>query len=432
MMKEDKMRRVITVGYYADFSRFFSLIKIHTDNKKFEFLHVNLHLSGYVYSLVHKQKSIYLPWSAPNDDEKKMEAPADDDFYAKFIHYHKKLNPTLSTQKLILQAKRYYHYIAKLLDSYQPDLIILSGDSRMPVEIFNHLAHKKKIQVCFFEQAPLGRTIIDNAGVNANCSFRNINVNQIMNTKPVAYAPIKLSRWQGYKKYRLIDLVVETFFPRLQPVEHQRPARKKFDQDAYNALVKHKSFDLQKTQDERKKYLLILQVPDDVNMIYHSPWFSNHASIVAAVLASLPDNALLIVREHPLFKQLYEPALYQHISNNENIYLEQSSSLLSSLQRADVIVVNNSTVGLEAIQLSKPVVVLGDAYYDSTELCLKYNGTDLDKLLLAATQVRQDDPMFRDKYLSYLFNDVFIPGHFRDIDGPSPACIANWIIEHVD
>ncbi|MCV5934553.1 hypothetical protein OFO87_31015, partial [Escherichia coli] len=88
---------------------------------------------------------------------------------------------------------------------------------------------------------------------------------------------------------------------------------------------------------------------------------------------------------HPLYKQLYESELYAYINEHSNIYFDYSVRLADAMNVADVVVVNNSTVGLESIEIGKPVVVLGNAYYDQFPLCYKFNGENLMQLLANAS-----------------------------------------------
>ncbi|URQ59610.1 hypothetical protein LQ939_12550 [Pantoea alhagi] len=428
----EKKIDVLTIGYYADFARFFDLIAKRSlqINSKLTFQHINLHLSGQVYSFIHRQKAFYLPYRAHKTKSDKNNLSSQEKaFYRQFISYHIRLVPKINEDELILQARKYFNYLKFFFDKTQPKLIILSGDSRMPAEIILFLAREMGVKIIHFEQAPLGRTILDPQGVNANCSFKDANVfaSHTQPVKPVNF--VRRKKWQGYKKYRAIDILVEKFAPSLQSIEHKRPVRKVVDNQCYQ-LATTKSYKLSEIAG-KKIFLLVLQVPDDVNMIYHSPWFSNHFDIVKAVYHALPDDSILIIREHPLYKRLYEDLLYIFIGEHKNVFFDQSDSLNQAISNCKVVVVNNSTVGLEAIELGKPVVVLGNAYYDECEFCIKYQGKDLKGILRAALDMPSLEGNKREKYLSFLFNDMFIDGHFRDVDGPAPDNIAKWINNNV-
>lgn len=423
---------VLSVGYYADFSRFFDLIAKSTKklNPNLSFQHINLHLSGQVYSLLHRQRAFYLPCQAQRTVKESLTVEDEDAaFYRQFIQYHVRLVPEIAENKLIAQAKKYFIFLKDYLEKTQPKIILLSGDSRMPAEIIRFLAMQMGIKIMYFEQAPLGRTILDPNGVNANCSFRDPEniISYIEPANPVTST--KRKKWSGYKKYRAIDILIERFLPAFQPIEHKRPVRTPVGDEIYQSAVKKSA--TASDLSGKKTFLLVLQVPDDVNMVYHSPWFSNHVDIVKAVYQALPEKSALIVREHPLYKRLYESSLYTFIRDNKNVFFDHSESLIQAINECDIVIVNNSTVGLESIELGKMVVVLGNAYYDQSDFCIKYHGENLDGLLRSALEKPLADHAERHRYLSFLFNDKFIDGHFRDVEGPAPDSIAKWINNHV-
>lgn len=421
-MTLSKIEKIMTVGYYADFSRFFKRLEsqLKSHNKNHEFIHVNYYLSGFLYSLCHKQRSIFLPLAAKINRKYKSVAH-DDEFYKNFIGYHHRLMNGMIDEELIEQSKLYYHYLEGKIKEFKPDLIILSGDARLPTEIIINIAKKLSIKTLYFEQAPLGYTIIDSEGVNANCSFRAPFINDIGNIPLPDYAKVSDLTWQGYKKYRLIDLIIERFLGFLMPADHIRPKRKRVDSKILD-LAKEKCA----PASQEFTYLLVLQVPDDVNMIYHSPWFNNHYDIVKAVSANLPEYSRLIVREHPLYAGLYEPELYSLVAVHPRVYFDQSATLAQAIDESNSVIVNNSTVGLEALEKGKKLLVLGDAYYDNQGLCIKYDGKDLRKVLMTTQEFEMNKSDLK-RYLNYLFGNIFVPGHFRHKNSVAPKNIADRI-----
>jgi len=181
--------------------------------------------------------------------------------------------------------------------------------------------------------------------------------------------------------------------------------------------------------EEKKIFLLILQVPYDVNMVYHSPFYTNHFEIVKDVYSNLPLNTQLLVREHPLFKGKYEKELFEFMYQNK-ISLD-SDDLYSSINKSDVIIVNNSTVGIEAISKLKTLVILGNSYYDNTNICLKLKEKDnLNNLLSSAIDFVID----KKNVLSFLddfLNNYLIDGHFRDTKLIASKNIAKEILNDI-
>lgn len=420
--------KVLTLEYYADFSRFFSLIenecqKIDSDAK---FLHVTLYLSGAIYSILHNKNNIYLPFVKNTTNPFSVT-----DSMENFIKYHMVLNSiSIDKEKLLNLATRYYHALINIINEFKPDLIISSGDSRLAGEILKYIADLNKIKIVYFEQAPLGRTILDSKGVNANASFRSLNISNLANTKGRCYSPIVDEKYVGYKKYRFLDLLIEKLVPSFQSEDKLRPKRKKISNKYYEKLIAHNSIHkLKYEKNDNIIFLLILQVPDDVNMIYHSPYFNKHSDIIKSLSHALPEKSVLVVREHPLYKQLYEEDVYELISKDSRLYIDDSRSLNNSIDNSDVVIVNNSTVGIEALERGKSLVVLGNAYYDLDDICYKYKGYNLDGLLLKALASPKDKNIINN-YLNHLFNNVFIEGHFRHKNGLAAKNIANRIMSN--
>ena len=107
------------------------------------------------------------------------------------------------------------------------------------------------------------------------------------------------------------------------------------------------------------------------------------------------------------------PEIVKRTLKKHNISLD-SEDLYASMNNATVVVVNNSTVGIEAISKLKPLVVLGNCYYDNNKLCLKLNEKkELKKVLkdsLTFTPLKVDVINF----LYSFIQEVLIDGHFRD------------------
>ncbi|ELB2841362.1 hypothetical protein QNE53_004724 [Vibrio alginolyticus] len=121
------------------------------------------------------------------------------------------------------------------------------------------------------------------------------------------------------------------------------------------------------------------------------------------------------MREHPLFKGQYDEELYFLVESSHNVIISNNDRLDDAINSSELTIVNNSTVGLEALFLNSPLVVLGNSYYDNPKFVYKYNGNGLDKLILKAISEPIDNLVVTER-LNYLFNEHFIDGHFRDLD----------------
>ncbi|MBG5883988.1 hypothetical protein [Providencia alcalifaciens] len=393
------MKKILTISYYADFSRFFEVALDPILDKKCTWINLCIYPSSYIYSRIHKHDCVFLPQSVNNYVGEKKEL--DELELKKLSKYHG------DSKKIIDKTQKYLSYYDNLLDKEKPDLIILSGDSRIPVTTLAYIAKERKIKTIYFEQGPINTTILDSKGVNANCSFRHSNEINNQSKRFEEAKKTRIKKWTGYKKYRLIDI----FYAFLSSKNNPEISKYKLPR------IQQK---ISRTPAPRNTSyaLLILQVPEDANMILHSPYFKDHCTIVKAVYnalkLSLPEHNL-IVREHPLYIGKYEKPLYDFITENKDIYLDPKSNLIELIRSSELVFVNNSTVGLEVMSIGKPLIVLGDSYYDNNLYTNKYYGHDLDRLILSSLNDIEKINLAK-KRVNYLFNDIFITGHFRDLD----------------
>lgn len=386
------MKKVLTVSFYADFSRFFHLCEKSLSIKA-SFKNLCLYPSAYIYSKMHGQDAEYLPASIRKIGTIKVVEVSESDLEYVCGYYDKPEN-------YFEVAKMYINYFEMYLIENKFDLIILSGDSRLAIRALKIVASRSETPLLYFEQGPYGTTILDPEGVNANCSFRSSKLtlknsdlkNEIINSTS--------KKWLGYKKYRVIDYILYKF-------GFSYPEQDNLETKKKNTL----SLEVGKVQ--LPCIVLILQVPLDANMKCHSPHFSNHFEIISEVYMNLPSGYRLIVREHPLHKGYYESDLYEFINDNK-IYLSRKESLNELIEMSDLVVINNSTVGVEALILEKPILVLGDSYYDNDFFIHKYDGVDLKVSLLAALANNKCSQEIINERLNYLFAECFIPEHFRN------------------
>ncbi len=107
---------------------------------------------------------------------------------------------------------------------------------------------------------------------------------------------------------------------------------------------------------------LPLQIENDSNILFYSPHYSSFLEIIKDIQNVLKDikNTTLIIKPHPENKS--------RIEEIKSIIIEKSRivtdiNIYSLLAVSDIVITVNSTVGLEALTLYKPVIVLGQAIY---------------------------------------------------------------------
>lgn len=418
--------KVLCISYYDKFSRFFigieKELKKTTPSTQFEIL--SLYPSGYFYSLfrgVTSTLASFKCWLSAYKNRRKyasilsQKKPVYREFdLDRLIDYQIKLNKNIKRESLLLQAIEYINFIDKKTTT-SPDVILLIGDSRLLIDITKIIAKRKGIKTYFIEQGPYNTTFFDTKGVNANASiagyqpeitenlsFKKEKINQFINR-------VKDKKYNRLPFYRGFDYILEFLIQHtvLLPPDLKNPATKTYKKA-------HLLKELKLVEKEKNVFLLICQVPFDVNLTHHSPFYSSHTQILKDVYTHLPEDSVLIVREHPLYKKKYAKEFYEFISTQPGIYIDTNKSFDEVLEKTHAVIVNNSTVGLEAIIKGKPVLALGNSYYDRSGMCLKLqHKIELKELLKEVLHFSAEENKI-DNYLYELFTNHLIEGHIID------------------
>ncbi len=99
---------------------------------------------------------------------------------------------------------------------------------------------------------------------------------------------------------------------------------------------------------------------------------TNQLEVIRQISKSLPIDYKLYVKEHPLMVQYRPRAFYKEIKKNLNVALiDPSVSGAELVERAALLVTITGTLGLEATFLQKPVIVLGNIWYDALSFIKK-------------------------------------------------------------
>lgn len=426
---------VLCFGYYDKFSRFFLGIKkeLKKENSNLKFKVFSICFSGFLYTLIRLEFSYWLPakaWFHTFKNQKKyFRIIKNKDTYKgvnykNLIKYHQKLNSSISTKKLLFQALAYIDIFEKIFENIKPDLIILVGDSRLSIETSIILAKKYNIKTYYIEQGPFNSTFFNDIGVNANAKIHleSKKLLQIKKGNNTFTNNFKNKKYNRSPIYRGFDYLLDTILEK----SCVYPPDLKYTDTFPSVLKTSKKVLPLKINKEFPVFLLILQVPLDVNMINHSPFFSNHYSIIKTIHENLPNNSQLIIREHPVYKNKYEKALYEYTKENK-LNFDYNTGLHESLNLADVVIVNNSTVGVEAIALKKTVIVLGNSYYDHSQICIKYNkGEDLKLLLENALKFKPQE-YYISTFLNKLMSNHLVEGSVTDLNLKAAKVISKKI-----
>ena len=152
----------------------------------------------------------------------------------------------------------------------------------------------------------------------------------------------------------------------------------------------------------------------DTQIREHSPWLEDMRALFDA-LSTHHDgrHPMLVFKEHPSSPIRY-PDLHERSGPRERFANGNDTQTL--IEDADAVITVNSTVGLEAILLGKPVLVLGRAFYAIPGLTLSAEGPEELAEALHRLSDWKPDPVLRRKFLDYLSRDYCVPGSWREPD----------------
>jgi hypothetical protein len=93
--------------------------------------------------------------------------------------------------------------------------------------------------------------------------------------------------------------------------------------------------------------------------------FSDYRDVVGKVVDALPDDILLVVKEHPSAIGYRSVDQYSKLLSKNNIIICHAAESTGKLiDVADAVLINtSSTTGLESVALGKPVLALGSCHY---------------------------------------------------------------------
>jgi capsular polysaccharide export protein len=169
-----------------------------------------------------------------------------------------------------------------------------------------------------------------------------------------------------------------------------------------------------------------LQLQTDYQIRAHSP-FRSQEQVIDLVLRSFaeqsPTNVQLVLKTHPLDNGLVDWkqeafAAAERLGIADRLQVIFGGDLSSLLSRSEGIVTVNSTVGIQALAIGKPVKVLGTAIYDIDGLT--------DQKPLEAFWGKPEAPSLalRDAFLRLLAAAIHERGNFYSKEGAKAAAKA--------
>lgn len=265
------------------------------------------------------------------------------------------------------EAAMMHPYLSDLIAARQPDTIIVYNGSNYPESVLADVS--KNHRRIFVEGGFFPRTLqLDPLGLNA------------ANSVP---------RTPDFYLETTEDFAAEG----LPEVVNNRPSKGRF------APV-----------DLEPGYVFVpFQVPSDMQVTLHSPWIRDMEMFQDAIcdLAEACPEETFVIKEHPSFKR----SVIGRRSHPRVIYANGNvTSELIAGSRA--VITLNSTVGIEALLLGRPVITLGEACYNIDGLVLRAGTPEALTQAVRKAQAWHPDARLRRQFLGYLWNRYLIHGSY--------------------
>lgn len=274
----------------------------------------------------------------------------------------------------VIERLRLAKYLA-LLEQEKPSRVVLWNGKKLPNQTVVLAAQLSGIPLYFYENGLLpGTTSLDPVGVNQAASVpktREFYFSPQVESLPEFHSPALVAR-QAHKKRRSGQEI-----------------------------------------DLPERYVFVpFQVPHDTQVVCYSPWIDSMEALYQAVMQAvkeLNDPELKVVfKEHPSW--------YKHYSH---LYHKDSQALFANhnateqlIDNAEAVITINSTVGLEALQLDKRVITLGQACYNIEGLVMTADGPQALTERIQALGSWQPDHRLRNNFFRYLQHVYAIPGNW--------------------
>jgi len=164
-----------------------------------------------------------------------------------------------------------------------------------------------------------------------------------------------------------------------------------------------------------KPYIFFpLQVNKDTQIKNNSP-YSDMYQILDAIVPLIRNTEYnLIIKEHPK-ENTYTS--YSRYRQKNKIFVVKNVNLDKLIEHSEAVVTVNSSVGLQAIEKYKKVMVLGSAFYTnapSVHTCNLFTESFLSVLAnLKSGTVNKTEV---DKYIAHCREEIFIEGNWSNPD----------------
>jgi hypothetical protein len=187
------------------------------------------------------------------------------------------------------------------------------------------------------------------------------------------------------------------------------------------------------------KYILFyLHYEPDLSTIVWAPYIKNQLEAIKNISFSIPNGYKLYIKEHPLSVGTRDRGFYKTIVSNHNVKLINSSfDGKKLLENTDCVVTITGSIGNEAMYFNKPIITLGNVYYN--DFIGTKNVTDFSKLkeeilksIKDKNYTEKDVEIFIIKLLAFTYEGDYYKTVVNPENLQNSKKISNSILEYIN
>jgi capsular polysaccharide export protein len=164
-----------------------------------------------------------------------------------------------------------------------------------------------------------------------------------------------------------------------------------------------------------KKYVFMpFQDDRDTQVRLFSPWIKNMRELFAlGELIQAKTGLTVVFKEHPSSRESY-PELHQRC--HASLMFANGNSTQELIESSLFVVTLNSTVGLESLLLGRPLLTLGQAFFNIPGVVMHADSAEQMLDIVAAFPEWPLYPELRNSFLRYLREEYCVPGSWQQAD----------------
>ncbi|MDD6088117.1 MAG: capsular biosynthesis protein [Desulfovibrionaceae bacterium] len=330
-------------------------------------------------------------------------------------------------------------WIAKLMNERQVTDLMVYGDWRPHHREAVHIARLRGISIWAFDEGYLRPKWItmEMNGVNGNSSLpktpeeiRKIlpqcidlpdsidSENPFMNRQILGFR---------YAAFSVLGLPFFPFYRTHRPYGHLKEMLCGWIPRIFSSRRRRRSTNAELTRLGNKPYILFpLQLDSDSQVRRYSP-FSGMKEAIAFIMTSFAKNApkdiCLLIRNHPLDNGLIR---YDRFISNfskacgiaDRIFFTDDANKKGMLEQAQAVVLLNSTMGMTALAMNKPVFCVGKAIYAMPGLAQNTEYGNLDDFW---SHPQPPDPHLLEQFQTVVTCKALVNGNYYFGSGQTMA-----------